>query len=293
MISGVHAIIFSKDADAVRAFLRDVLELPSVDAGEGWPVFALPPAELAAHPADDAGHHELYLMCDDIEATVNELAGRRVVVTRPISEERWGRLAAIGIPDGGELRLYQPRHPVPPQGAPVTPTPQPEPSTTLMLTCGLPGSGKTTLARRLAAERGAQRFTKDEWVRDLGGDLWDDELRVRLEATLTELAFELLAAGRSCILDFGLWGREERDALRLRARRLGVRVELHYAEVELDESIRRVAQRYADAPETAPDIGAEQMAVWASAFEPPSRAEQRLFDAPPVHRQPRTAAPGP
>jgi predicted kinase len=165
-------------------------------------------------------------------------------------------------------------------------------TTTLILTCGLPGSGKTTLARRLAAERDAQRFTKDEWVRDLGGDLWDEELRVRLEARLTELAFELVAAGRNCILDFGLWSRQERDALRLRARGLGVRVELHYVEIELEESIRRVAQRYADAPETAPDIGAEQMAVWASAFEPPGAAEQRLFDAPPGYRQPRMAAPG-
>src|SRR5947209_6814160 len=69
MISGVHAIIFTRDADAVRAFLRDVLELPSVDAGGGWPIFALPPAELAAHPTDDAGHHELYLMSDDIEGS--------------------------------------------------------------------------------------------------------------------------------------------------------------------------------------------------------------------------------
>lgn len=76
---------------------------------------------------------------------------------------------------------------------------------TLHLTCGLPGSGKTTLARRLAVERDAQRFTKDEWVLALGGDLFDDQLRVRLEAQLIELTFELLAAGRSCILDFGLW----------------------------------------------------------------------------------------
>jgi predicted kinase len=82
-------------------------------------------------------------------------------------------------------------------------------TTSLLLTCGLPGSGKTTLARRLAVERDAQRFTKDEWVRDLGGDLWDEEFRIRLEGKLIELAFELLAASRSCILDFGLWSREE------------------------------------------------------------------------------------
>jgi len=155
-------------------------------------------------------------------------------------------------------------------------------TTTLLLTCGLPGSGKTTLARRLAAERDAQRFTKDEWVRDLGGDLWDEELRVRLEAKLIELAFELLAAGRSCILDFGLWSREERDALRLRARRLGVRVELHYLDVEPAELVRRTSQRDADSPETAVEISAEQLAVWASSFQAPDSAEQRLFDAPPA-----------
>jgi len=104
---------------------------------------------------------------------------------------------------------------------------------------------------------------------------------------------ELLTAGRSCILDFGLWSREERDALRLRARRLGVRVELHYVNVELAELIRRTAQRCADAPETAPDISAEQLAVWASSFQAPSSAEQRLFDAPLAAPQRTTAvAPG-
>jgi predicted kinase len=154
---------------------------------------------------------------------------------------------------------------------------------TLLLTCGLPGSGKTTLARRLAAERDAHRLTKDEWVLDLGGDLWDDQLRIRLEGKLIELAFELLAAGRSCILDFGLWSREERDALRLRARRLGVRVELHFLDVELAELIRRNALRYADAPENAPDISAEQLALWAASFQAPSSAEQLLFDPPPTN----------
>ncbi len=165
---------------------------------------------------------------------------------------------------------------------PVTGTPESGTATTLLLTCGLPGSGKTTLARRLAVERDAQRLTKDEWVRDLGGDLWDEQLRIRLEAKLIELAFELLAAGRSCILDFGLWSREERDALRLRARGLGVRVELHFVDVELDELVRRTARRYADAPEATPDISAEQLAVWASAFQAPGSAERRLFDAPPA-----------
>jgi predicted enzyme related to lactoylglutathione lyase len=117
MITGVHAIIFTRDADAVRAFLRDVLELPSVDAGGGWPIFALPLAELAAHPTDGAGHHELSLMCDDIEAAMSELERKGVEVSRPVTEETWGRVTAIRMPDGGELRLYQPKHPTPPRGA--------------------------------------------------------------------------------------------------------------------------------------------------------------------------------
>jgi len=117
MITGVHAIIFTKDADAVRAFLRDVLELPSVDAGGGWPIFALPPAELAAHPTDGAGHHELYLICDDIHATVRELDGKGVALTRPISDAGWGLVTAIAMPDGRELGLYEPRHPTPPRAS--------------------------------------------------------------------------------------------------------------------------------------------------------------------------------
>ena len=96
---------------------RDVLELPSVDAGGGWPIFALPPAELAAHPADGAGHHELYLICDDIHATVRELAGKGVALTRPIADAGWGLVTAIAMPDGRELGLYEPRHPTPPRRA--------------------------------------------------------------------------------------------------------------------------------------------------------------------------------
>jgi predicted kinase len=153
---------------------------------------------------------------------------------------------------------------------------------TLHLTCGLPGSGKTTLARRLAVERDAHRLTKDEWVLALGGDLYDDQLRVRVEAQLIELAFELLAAGRSCILDFGLWSREERDELRVRARAQGVRVELHVLDVEPEELARRLANRYADAPHSTAEISAGQLATWASAFEAPDDAERRLFDSAPA-----------
>jgi catechol 2,3-dioxygenase-like lactoylglutathione lyase family enzyme len=112
MIIGLHAIIFSPDADAVRAFLRDVLGLRSVDAGGGWLIFSAPPAELAAHPSEGgAGSHELYLMCDDLEATIVELRAKDVEFVRPVSDERWGRVTAIALPGGGELGLYEPRHP--------------------------------------------------------------------------------------------------------------------------------------------------------------------------------------
>ena len=117
MINGVHAVLFTQDADALRAFLRDVLELPSVDAGGGWPIFGLPPAELAAHPSDEAGGTELYLMCDDIRATVAELEAKGVELARPVSDEGWGLVTAIELPGGGELGLYEPRHPRPPQPA--------------------------------------------------------------------------------------------------------------------------------------------------------------------------------
>jgi catechol 2,3-dioxygenase-like lactoylglutathione lyase family enzyme len=113
VINGVHAIMFSPDAERLRDFLRDVLELPSVDAGGGWPIFALPPAELAAHPTAGSGSHELYLMCDDLRATMAELEAKGVEFSRPVSEERFGSLTAIALPAGAELCLYEPRHPRP------------------------------------------------------------------------------------------------------------------------------------------------------------------------------------
>jgi catechol 2,3-dioxygenase-like lactoylglutathione lyase family enzyme len=113
MITGVHAVIFTTDAERVRAFFRDVLELPFADAGDGWLIFALPPAELAAHPADEAGRHELYLMCDDVHATVAELRSKGVDIARPVSDEGFGLVTAIRLPGDGELGLYEPRHPTP------------------------------------------------------------------------------------------------------------------------------------------------------------------------------------
>jgi predicted enzyme related to lactoylglutathione lyase len=113
VISGVHGVIFTKDAEGLRAFLRDVLEFSSVDAGGGWLIFALPPAELAAHPTEADGHHELYLMCDDIEATKESLEAKGVEFTGPVSDAGFGLMTAMKVPGGGELALYEPRHPSP------------------------------------------------------------------------------------------------------------------------------------------------------------------------------------
>jgi catechol 2,3-dioxygenase-like lactoylglutathione lyase family enzyme len=115
MITGVHAIVYAEDAEATRAFLRDVLGLPSVDAGRGWLIFALPPAEIAAHPSETSGRHELYLMCDHIESTVAELKAKGVEFVRDISDEGFGLMTALKVPGGGELGLYEPRHPLPPR----------------------------------------------------------------------------------------------------------------------------------------------------------------------------------
>ena len=111
MITGVHAIIFASQAEEVRAFLRDVLRFPSVDAGGGWLIFACPPAELAAHPAESDEHHELYLMCDDIDATVKELTAKGVEFAGPVSDQGFGLMTTLRLPGGGELGLYEPRHP--------------------------------------------------------------------------------------------------------------------------------------------------------------------------------------
>jgi predicted enzyme related to lactoylglutathione lyase len=114
MITGAHVIHFTPDPQGVRTFIRDVLGFASVDAGGGWLIFALPPAELAAHPAEDDSRYELYLMCDNIKATVEELEHKGVKFTRPISDEPWGLVTALAIPGGGKLALYEPRHPTPP-----------------------------------------------------------------------------------------------------------------------------------------------------------------------------------
>jgi len=115
MITGMHAIVFSAEAEKVRAFFSDVLGMPSADAGGGWLIFALPPAELAVHPADGEARHELYLMCDDIQATLADLRAKGAEVAREVSDQGWGLLAAIRLPDGSEFPIYEPRHPSPPR----------------------------------------------------------------------------------------------------------------------------------------------------------------------------------
>ena len=110
MITGVHALVFSKEAEAVRGFFRDVLGRGEVDARDGWPIFTLPPAELAVHPTDAAGSHELYLMCDDVEATIKELEARGVRCSA-VDDQGWGLVTSVQLPGGDEIHVYQPRHP--------------------------------------------------------------------------------------------------------------------------------------------------------------------------------------
>ena len=112
MITGAHAILYSTDAEADRVFLRDLLGTPSVDAGGGWLIMSLPPAEIAVHPTEGAPRQELYLMCDDIEGTVKAITARGVTVEGAISDQGWGLLATVRLPSGGPLGVYQPRHPV-------------------------------------------------------------------------------------------------------------------------------------------------------------------------------------
>jgi catechol 2,3-dioxygenase-like lactoylglutathione lyase family enzyme len=111
MIFGAHVVLYSKNAEADRAFFRDVLGFKSVDAGHGWLIFALPPAEAAFHPAETNGPHELFFMCDDLAAEMSSLAKKNVAFSE-IQEARWGSIVKMKLPGGGEVSLYQPRHAV-------------------------------------------------------------------------------------------------------------------------------------------------------------------------------------
>jgi len=112
LLTGAHVILYSKDAERDRDFLRDVLQLPHVDAGHGWLIFALPPSEVAVHPSEDSEAHELYLLCDDVQQFVAHMKKKKVACTA-IQEERWGSLTHLRLPGGGTLGVYQPKHPRP------------------------------------------------------------------------------------------------------------------------------------------------------------------------------------
>ena len=114
MIIGTHAIVYADDADRAREFLRDILGLRNVDAGDGWLIFRLPPAKMGVHPAGapDAGRHEVYLMCDDVAATVEELTAKGAEFVADISDQGFGLMTTLRIPGAGTLGLYKPRHPV-------------------------------------------------------------------------------------------------------------------------------------------------------------------------------------
>jgi hypothetical protein len=109
VFSGAHTVIYSGDATADRDFCRDVLGLPHVDSGGGWLIFALPPAEVAMHPHDSARVHELYLICDDVAATIRELSARGADCA-PVTDEGWGLLSGFRLPGGATIGFYQPRH---------------------------------------------------------------------------------------------------------------------------------------------------------------------------------------
>ncbi|MCB9869582.1 MAG: extradiol dioxygenase [Planctomycetes bacterium] len=113
MLNGAHVILYSRDSEADRVFLRDVLKLPFVDVGDGWLVFGLPPAEVAVHPAETGGTQELFLMCDDVDVLIAHMAERGISCT-PVEELGWGRLTRVTLPGGGELGVYQPKHARPP-----------------------------------------------------------------------------------------------------------------------------------------------------------------------------------
>jgi predicted kinase len=157
-----------------------------------------------------------------------------------------------------------------------------------MLTCGLPGAGKTALARQLAADRGAVRLTQDEWLWALGTTPWDEPTRERLDHELWRLAQEILRLGLSVVLDFGLWARVERDEMRSVARGLGVAVELHYLDVPTDELWRRIEARNSEPPWDRHPISRVHLDEWTAIFQAPDADELALFDSPPDSKEATT-----
>jgi len=146
----------------------------------------------------------------------------------------------------------------------------------LIVICGLPGSGKTTLARALEERLGAIRFCPDEWMEALKIDIYDEERRGRIEALQWELTQAMLARGLMVIIEWGTWGRSERDALRAGARKLGTAVELHYLHAPEEALFERIQRRGMEEP----PIAREELARWFKAFQEPTADEMALYDAP-------------
>jgi predicted kinase len=151
----------------------------------------------------------------------------------------------------------------------------------LLLTCGLPGAGKTTIARQIAASRSALRLTQDEWLIALGSSPWDAQTREKVDHALWDLAQDVLRLGLSVVLDFGLWARIERDEMRSVARSLGVGVELHYLDVPTDELWRRIQARNTEPPWNGHPIHRADFDQWVRIFQAPDAEELALFDTPP------------
>lgn len=151
-----------------------------------------------------------------------------------------------------------------------------------MLICGLPASGKSTLARQLAPEIPAVRLDADEWITALGADVWDEAFRVRIERQLWAFAQQLLARGQSVILEWGHWARVERDEKRLGARALGVGVELHFLDAPLGELVERADRRSALGEWTGAPMTRSHFEEWATILQPPDEEELLLFDEPVV-----------